>query len=133
MGGNNLFVYLPTNKTPGIRFSSSDKDKSLYVLSVEGRAIPENPTDFFNPVIDKLMNRIPNKGKNNKIIIDLKLDYINSISVKFFIKMFRELKERFEFENIVINWYYEDDDTYDLGKDLEFMTGLDFNFVDMDM
>ncbi len=133
MKGKNLFVYLATNKTPEIRLYADPQDQNLYVLDIEGRCIPENPVEFFGPIIEKLLNRVPNRGKDNRIIIDLKLDYINSISVKFFVRILKEIQEKFEFENIVVNWYYEDDDTYDLGKDLEFMTGLKFNFVDLDM
>ena len=133
MKGRNLFAYLATTKTPEIRFYADSDEENLYILSIEGRCIPENPVQFFSPIIEKLKDRISDKGKDSKIIIDLKLDYINSISVKFFVRILKEIQEQFEFENIVVNWYYEDDDTFDLGKDLEFMTGLKFNFVDLDL
>ncbi len=132
MKGKDLFVYLSTTKTPEIRLSQDINDDSLYILSIKGRSIPENPLEFFTPIIDKLLSRIPDDSGVNKIIIDLKLDYINSISIKFFIKILKRISEHFKAENIVINWYYEDEDIYDLGKDLEFMTGLNFNFVEVD-
>jgi hypothetical protein len=133
MGGENLFTYLGTAKTPEIRLYSDSQNKNLYILSIEGRCIPENPVDFFNPIIEKLIRRIHQTEKNSKIIIDLKLDYINSISVKFFIHILNEIKEKFNLENIVVNWYYEDDDSFVLGKDMEFMTELKFNFVKVDI
>ena len=131
MNHNNLFTYLATKRTPKITLYTEKENESIYILSIEGRSIPENPVQFFSPIIEKIKRKIKDRVEGSKIIINLKVDYINSISLKFFMRLLHDIRNVFNIENVVVNWFYEDEDTYDLGKDLEFMTELDFNFVDM--
>ena len=131
MTHNNLFTYLATRQTPKITLYTEKENESIYVLSIEGRTIPENPAQFFLPIIEKIKRKIKDREEGSKIIINLKIDYINSISLKFFMRLLHDIQNVFNIENVVVNWFYEDEDTYDLGKDLAFMTELEFNFVDM--
>jgi hypothetical protein len=49
-------------------------------LKIEGRSIPENPSVFFEPIMDWLNEYFKNPAEQT--VFDFKLDYINSGSSK---------------------------------------------------
>jgi hypothetical protein len=129
MGFKPLYVKLQTKKTPEIRLVYDDQVKAKRLI-IKGRCIPENPIEFFSPVIEKLRNKYKPVFGENAFFVDLDLEYINSISIKFLVKILNNIAEIYGKENIKIDWFYEDEDSYDMGKDFEFITGLQFNFIE---
>jgi hypothetical protein len=93
-----------TQNTPSV---SLDPDSGEF--SLEGRSIPENPGDFYEPIQKWLNNYFKEPAK--KTVFNVNLDYVNSGSSKYLLGLFRIFK-KFHTEglNIEINWYYEEDD-----------------------
>ena len=93
-----------TSKTPYVYF---DADKGLIELS--GRVIPEDTKLLFLPLLDwvKLYCKSPNK----KTTVNIKLEYFNTSASKLILEFLKELEIIYiEKHEIVVNWYYENDD-----------------------
>jgi hypothetical protein len=93
-----------TLNTPAVLF-----DPETGIFSIEGRSIPENPGDFYDPLQKWLSDYFKEPAK--KTIFNVNLDYVNSGSSKYLLGIFRIFKKfHHEKEDIEINWYYEEDD-----------------------
>ncbi len=122
-----VYIRLATAKTPEIRVTLDTKRNQLNFL-VRGRCIPENPVEFFDPLFSKIEQKIATVSFD-KIKHDYDLEYVNSVSLKFIIKLIKLLKS-YESQGVslTVTWFYEDDDSYEIGRDLSLITGIDFNF-----
>ena len=106
-----------TTKTPEIICSPSDGQ-----LLIEGRSIPENSIEFYQPLFDWLDDFVEQPSTN--LLLDVKLEYFNTSSSKCLVEVFRKLEQvPPEQYNIKINWYYEEDD-----EDME-DSGMDFKEI----
>jgi hypothetical protein len=93
-----------TPNTPLVNFDSTSGK-----FEIEGRSIPENPGDFFDPLLNWLYEYFKNPAP--KTVFNLNLDYVNSGSSKYLLGLFRAVKKfHSEGKDIEINWYYEEDD-----------------------
>jgi hypothetical protein len=112
--------------TPGITFNPETG-----VMKIEGRSIPENPGDFFDPLIDWLEDYFSNPVELTRF--ELNLEYVNSGSSKYLLGIFRILKKKHdEGKNCSINWYYEEDDEaiYSLGEHYKNTIKIPFNLIE---
>ncbi len=118
-----------TTKTPEVILLYDDVEDAIR-LSIKGRCIPENPIEFFAPLIERLKNKIKQfSSKDVHLILDI--EYINSISIKFMIKILTIFTDFVERKDMLkVDWYYEDEDTFEVGSDLAYITGLEFNFIE---
>lgn len=112
--------------TPSVLF-----DPESGVLKIEGRSIPENPGEFY----DELINWIKDYFKTPKVktTINLNLEYVNSGSSKYLLGLFRVVKEETsKGKNVVINWYYEEDDEaiMSLGEHYKTSLKIPFNLIE---
>jgi len=120
-----LTISRSTN-TPGIIF-----DPATGVMKIEGRSIPENPGDFYDPIIEWLEEYFNNPIEITRF--DLNLEYVNSGSSKYLLGIFRILKKKHdEGKNCAINWYYEEDDEaiYSLGEHYKNTVKIPFNLIE---
>ena len=78
-----------TFNTPEVFFSPDDG-----ILKIEGRAIPEDPGDFFDNIIDMINQYYQNPKDLTRI--DIKLEYINSGSSKYMLELMRILKRNYD-------------------------------------
>ena len=102
-----------TKKTPEVVF-----DEAEMKFSMTGRCIPSNAATFFEPLI-ALINSI-NVQENSKLTCEFKLEYINSSSSKWLIGVVKDLNEKHKTgSTVILNWYYEDDDSFDFGEVVE--------------
>ncbi len=93
-----------TNKTPQLDFNSNEGR-----FLIAGRSIPENSIEFYKPLFEWLDNYI-NQAKSNTTL-DVKLEYFNTSSSKCLVEIFRKLEAlQQKNDNVLINWYYEEDD-----------------------
>lgn len=93
-----------TPNTPSITFNPESG-----VMKIEGRSIPENPGDFFDPLIEWLEEYFRNPVEITKF--EMRLEYVNSGSSKYLLGIFRILKKKHdEGSQCSISWYYEEDD-----------------------
>jgi len=120
-----LTISRSTN-TPGISFNPATG-----IMKIEGRSIPENPGDFYDPIIEWLEEYFNNPIEITRF--DLNLEYVNSGSSKYLLGIFRILKKKHdEGKNCAINWYYEEDDEaiYSLGEHYKNTVKIPFNLIE---
>lgn len=88
-----------TTYMPRVNFSPKGK------LEMEGRAIPEDATKFFNPLID-FVDQI----KVKEVIFDINLEYFNTAASKKILELMKHLDANDRIKIIRINWHFEEGD-----------------------
>jgi hypothetical protein len=100
------------------------------LLSIEGRSIPENPGDFYKPLIHWAQEYF--KSPNSLTTITIKLEYINSGSSKSLLEFFRYIKEQHSIgHQCIVKWHAEDDDesVQELGEHYQYTLKIPFEFI----
>ncbi|MDB4533352.1 DUF1987 domain-containing protein [Vicingaceae bacterium] len=115
-------------KTPTIEFNSG----SGYLL-IRGRSIPENSIEFYKPLIESLEAYNNDSQSNTKV--DIQLEYFNTSSSKCILDVFKKL-EAINSGNseVVINWYYEEDDEdmLEAGEDYQAIINVPFKMIEVE-
>jgi hypothetical protein len=126
----------PTAGTPHISF---DLETGIFELS--GTSRPEDVTKFYKPVIEWL-ERLNNSvlsakeagPESEKIKLVFRLEYFNTASSKFILKIIRIVSSfREAGKNISVCWYYEagDDKMKEDGEYLAEAIDLEFDFLEV--
>jgi hypothetical protein len=93
-----------TSKTPLLEFKKTEGR-----FLIKGRSIPENSVEFYKPLFEWLDNY--SKEPQENTVLDVKLEYFNTSSSKCLVEIFRKLEHLQDSgKNVLINWYYEEDD-----------------------
>ena len=94
------------DKLPKINFNGQTG-----VLSITGRCIPENPIEFFAPLLDWIKEYAD--SPQNETVIDVFLEYFNTSSSKGLLDLFKqvELIQSSGKTTMKIIWRYEDNDS----------------------
>ena len=115
-------------KTPTIEFNSG----SGYLL-IRGRSIPENSIEFYKGLIEALETYNNEPQSNTKV--DIQLEYFNTSSSKCILDVFKKL-EAINSGNseVVINWYYEEDDEdmLEAGEDYQAIINVPFKMLEVE-
>ena len=112
----NLFI-ARSDETPEINFNVNGD------LLVKGVSIPENILKFYKPVMDWIERF--EKHPVEVVKITFEIEYANTSSSRVFIDLIRRVDGlKKSGVNSTIIWRYAegDDDNYDLGKDMEYVT-----------
>ena len=114
----------PTNHTPEVEFDVENRR-----VSVKGKIIPENPFDFFeqfNRVFDNYIKNNP-----DDLVINMKLDYFNTVSSKLLSKFFQKAVSN---SRPVLNWYYEKNDIElkEAGEDYAQIINYPINLIELE-
>lgn len=115
-----------TPKTPTVNF---DSEKGL--IELEGRSIPENSHQYYDPLLSWLDEYSANPV--SPTTVNLKLEYFNTSSSKCILDIFKKLQGiQSKGTELLINWYYEtdDDDMKETGEDYQDITQLNFNMIE---
>jgi hypothetical protein len=115
-----------TSNTPGVSFNPETG-----IMKIEGRSIPENPGDFFDPLIEWLEEYFQQPADVTKF--EMSLEYVNSGSSKYLLGIFRIIKKRHdEGKPCNISWYYEEDDEaiFSLGEHYRNTIKVPFNLIE---
>ncbi|MBO7143090.1 MAG: DUF1987 domain-containing protein [Bacteroidales bacterium] len=117
-----------TPKTPTISF-----DANTGVIEIKGRSIPENSIEFYKPLVDWL-DKFADVAQG-VVNVNIQLEYFNTSSSKCILDVFKKL-ENLQNKNraeVVINWYYEEDDEdmLEAGEDYQSILKIPFNMVEM--
>lgn len=111
--------------TPKVVF---DKENSIFELS--GKSLPENVTDFYQPVWNWLEQyaTLP----NDETIFTLKIDYFNSAShkaINYLLEILATIHQKGK--KVLVKWYFlrEDEDMLESGQDFADLTGLQFEYI----
>ena len=115
-----------TPKTPTISF-----DAETSVIEIKGRSIPENSIEFYKPLVDWL-DKFADVAQGT-VNVNIQLEYFNTSSSKCILDVFKKL-ENLQNRNraeVVINWYYEEDDEdmLEAGEDYQSILKIPFNMV----
>lgn len=112
--------------TPYVMFNASEG----YCM-ISGKSFPPDVSKFFNPLVDWLEEL---KYKNLKALsFNFKLDYYNTASSKLMLDMLYKLEEiSQEGTEVVVNWFYpeDDEDLLDAGEEFERLVDVEFRLID---
>lgn len=115
-----------------------EKDDTPYVMldatsgycMISGKSYPPDVSKFFDPVLNWLDFL---KGSGLKeLTFNFKLDYYNTASSKIMLDMLYKLEEFMqEGAEIIVNWYYPDDDEelLDAGEEFERVVDIPFRLI----
>jgi len=94
----------PTHDKPGVIL-----DKENNIFEFKGNSLPENANAFYEPILNWLDKYI--EDPNPKTVIELKLDYLNTASSKAFFSIFLKIEKlKEQGHDVLIKWYYDEDD-----------------------
>jgi len=116
-----------TTKTPAISFNAETG-----VIEIKGRSIPENSIEFYRPLVDWLEEY--GKGPKEQTTVNIQLEYFNTSSSKCILDVFKKLESiKKQRNNVMINWYYEEDDEdmLEAGEDYESIIRIPFKMIEI--
>lgn len=117
-----------TPKTPTVNF-----DASSGKVEIKGRSIPENSIEFYKPLVDWLENY--SSGPASLTEVNIQLEYFNTSSSKCILDVFKKLESIHKAGNeVVINWYYEEDDEdmLEAGEDYQSIIRIPFKMIEIE-
>jgi len=114
-----------TPKTPTVELNSSNG-----TLLLKGRSIPENSIEFYKPILAWIEQYGANA--NAQTTLQIQLEYFNTSSSKCLLDVFKRLETISG--NVVIEWYYEndDEDMLEAGEDYEAIIRVPFKKIGVD-
>jgi len=101
-------------------------------IRLSGRSIHENVAEFYQPIfewVDEYLLDPP-----DSTCIDIQLEYFNSASAKYVIKLLQKFRKvLFKDKKLIINWFYEegDEDILERGEYFSSVLDVTFNFVEV--
>lgn len=118
-----------TAKTPTVSFNSENG-----VLEIKGRSIPEHAINFFKPLVDWLDDY--SKENVNEIKVNIQLEYFNTSSSKCILDIFKKLESinKQDASDVIINWFYEEDDEdmLEAGEDYQSILKIPFKMIEIE-
>jgi hypothetical protein len=97
-------------------------------ICIRGRAISENPGEFFRPLLEWISSYIINPCTNTEI--ELGFEYINTSSIKWIHAILKEISRiKNSYSSVKVIWNYErdDEDMFELG--LIFRSEINCQFI----
>jgi hypothetical protein len=117
-----------TPKTPTVYFDSNEG-----IVEIKGRSIPENSIEFYNPLVEWLEKYLSTPAEITKV--NIQLEYFNTSSSKCILDVFKKLETIYKSGNdVVINWYYEEDDEdmLEAGEDYQSIIKIPFKMIEIE-
>jgi len=114
-------------KTPTVSF---DSEKGA--ITLKGRSIPENSIEFYRPLVDWLESY--SQTPQPKTTCTIQLEYFNTSSSKCLLDLFKKMENMSKNgSEIVINWYYEEDDEdmLEAGEDYQSIISVPFKMIEV--
>ncbi len=117
-----------TPKTPSIKFDANEG-----VVEIKGRSIPENSIEFYRPLVEWLDEYAKEPKPLTKV--NVHLEYFNTSSSKCILDVFKKLEaiHKAQKNEVLINWYYEEDDEdmLEAGEDYESIIRVPFKMIEI--
>ena len=116
-----------TTKTPTVKLEPNNG-----LIEIKGRSIPENSIEFYRPIVEWLEEYA--KSPQKKTTVNIQLEYFNTSSSKCILDIFKKLESIKKARNeVVINWYYEEDDEdmLEAGEDYESIIRVPFKMIEI--
>ncbi|MEA2041732.1 MAG: DUF1987 domain-containing protein [Bacteroidota bacterium] len=114
-----------TGYVPGIVL-----DKENGKMELSGRACPEDPLEFYQPVFDWLDDYA--EAPLEKTVFDFRLSYYNTATSKILMMLMQRLEELSDDgNNVLVRWHYmeDDEDMQESGEDYAEMVEVEFEFL----
>ena len=114
-----------TKNTLGVNFDGATGN-----LELVGSSYPENTTEFFKPLIDWIQKYF--LEVTGKLTLTIKIDYLNSSSIKYLSDMVDKLENYSKSGGAVeINWHHKDDDEdiKEMGEEIKEDVSFPFNII----
>jgi hypothetical protein len=116
---------IETHKTPAIK-----SDSDLGFIEIKGRSNPENPIDFYKPLLDWATEY--SKNPREKTELSIQLEHFNTGSSKRILDLLKKLELLLLTNNQVqVNWYYDDEDILEAGVTFQTMTKIPFKMIEV--
>lgn len=120
------YIFQGNEDLPVVKLS-----KSKNIFEISGKSLPEDVTEFYQPIIDWFSMYALNP--NEKTVVDFKLEYLNSGSSKMIFSILQKLQEiHFDGKEVLARWHYqsEDEDLRDEGKGYLEKLDMPFELID---
>lgn len=114
----------PTNSTPGVIL---DPDGTIII---KGRLMNKNEPEFYKQIESWIDIYVHNPA--DITCVDIYLEYFNGVNSIIFNSLLKKIsKVRLKNKELVINWYYEedDDDILAQGENISSVLDIPINFV----
>ena len=93
-----------TLHTPSVNIFNDDN-----LIVVSGISRLEDPSIFYQQLAELFEEYF--KAFEQKVVLDFNLDYINTSSSKWLLHILKSMQVKYaDKKEIVVNWYYEEDD-----------------------
>ena len=125
---DNLIIEGSTH-TPDVDFNADTG-----TLALKGRSTPENSIEFYRPLLEWL-DQYGKEGKNDKTVLKIQLEYFNTSSSKCILDIFKKVNALYnDGLNVMINWYYEeeDEDMQEAGEDYSDLLDVPFEIIELE-
>lgn len=109
-----------TERTPLMEYIPKE-----LTFNMVGVSIPDDAKSFYAPTLSWIESYIKNDIKD-ELTINIDLDYFSIQSASILLKILRLFDT---LPNVVVNWYYDDPDTEEIGRDLDSMVNMKFNHI----
>lgn len=120
-------LFIPSTKvTPEISFNPKTES-----FTITGRSIPADASHFYTP-LEKWVEHFVTVQKNDSVTIDVKLDHLNTGSVRSLLSILTKIiRLRDQQVNVMINWHHdvEDEDMVDKGEEMSLILEHPFRFM----
>ena len=116
-----------TEDLPSVEFSETGK------LFMGGASLPENPKEFFDPIMDWI-EEYKNKVSTSTQI-EFSFNYLNTASTYMMARIVGSLRDiKKSLSKVNVTWYYEpgDLDMKELGSELLEFSDVEFSIVEID-
>jgi SiaC family regulatory phosphoprotein len=116
---------IPTKKTPWVILEPG----RIFIM---GRSIPENPGDFYRPILDWISKYAD--SYTGKTRMEFGFEYVNTSSTKWIYTLLKQISGLTEIISMTeLAWYYErgDEDMYELGLILRSLVECSFDIVEI--
>ena len=115
-----------TPKTPFVRMDAENG-----IIEIKGRSIPENSIEFYRVLVDWLEAYAKDPQPQTQVF--LQFEYLNThTSGKSILAVFNKLEAIHRInQGVTINWYYDEEDTLELGQDFESVLRLPFKMIEV--
>lgn len=119
---------METLKIEATKYSPSVELSSEGEMIISGRSIIEDPVTFYGQIIGWIRN-----CKSKKFTLELRLEYMNTSSSKLILNLLKSISDKYNTNDIYINWFYDsdDEDMLDLGRDFESLICVPIDFHEM--
>lgn len=117
-----------TPKTPSVNFNYEKG-----AIEIKGRSIPENSIEFYKPMVDWIEKY--GEKPQKKTEVNIQLEYFNTSSSKCILDVFKKLEAIYKQDyDVVINWYYEEDDEdmLEAGEDYQSIIRVPFKMMEIE-